>query len=214
MPLNEFAISTDAVVLADSSGTVRLLNSPASTLLRCNPDEVIGESCWKVMGLRSRDGKALCSPHCRVQKSFRTNPCVKQAVLSISGDGTPQPLDLLSFKIPPASNGRFGVLHVIVPDFAIRDVVFSPPGIQRCPVDLNTLNTLTPRETQVLEALSTGTSTASIASSLCISIVTVRNHIRTILRKLDVHSRLDAVLLWISNPHVKPPDGASDLNRK
>ena len=52
---------------------------------------------------------------------------------------------------------------------------------------------LTPRQTEVLGLLERGKSTDEIASELQLSIETVRNHIRHILRALGVHSRLQAV---------------------
>jgi PAS domain S-box-containing protein len=52
---------------------------------------------------------------------------------------------------------------------------------------------LTPRQAQVLGLLEHGRSTEQIADELHLSIETVRNHIRRLLRALDVHSRLEAV---------------------
>jgi PAS domain S-box-containing protein len=52
---------------------------------------------------------------------------------------------------------------------------------------------LTPRQAEVLRLLEHGRSTQQIASDLHLSLETVRNHIRGILRALDVHSRLEAV---------------------
>ena len=52
---------------------------------------------------------------------------------------------------------------------------------------------LTPRQAQVLGLLEHGRSTEQIAEELHLSIETVRNHIRRLLRALDVHSRLEAV---------------------
>jgi PAS domain S-box-containing protein len=54
---------------------------------------------------------------------------------------------------------------------------------------------LTPRQTEVLRLLEQGRSTSQIAEELHLSIETVRNHIRHILRALGVHSRLEAVAL-------------------
>ncbi len=53
---------------------------------------------------------------------------------------------------------------------------------------------LTPRQLEVLQALARGASTQEIATSLGISIETVRNYVRAILRGLGVHSRLEAVV--------------------
>ncbi len=52
---------------------------------------------------------------------------------------------------------------------------------------------LTPRQAEVLRLLEHGRSTEQIAEELHLSIETVRNHIRRLLRALDVHSRLEAV---------------------
>src|SRR5262245_6953168 len=54
---------------------------------------------------------------------------------------------------------------------------------------------LTPRQTEVLRLLAEGRSTDQIAEELHLSVETVRNHIRHILRALGVHSRLEAVAL-------------------
>jgi DNA-binding CsgD family transcriptional regulator len=52
----------------------------------------------------------------------------------------------------------------------------------------------TPRQLDVLRYLAAGHSTAAIAKKLGISIDTVRNHIRAIMERLEVHSRLEAVI--------------------
>ena len=54
---------------------------------------------------------------------------------------------------------------------------------------------LTPRQGEVLRLLEQGRSTEQIANDLHLSIATVRNHIRALLRGLDVHSRLEAVAI-------------------
>ena len=52
---------------------------------------------------------------------------------------------------------------------------------------------LTERETEILTGLSGGDSYGSVADTLCISVDTVRYHIRNIYRKLEVHSQSAAV---------------------
>ena len=54
---------------------------------------------------------------------------------------------------------------------------------------------LTPRQIEVLHLLEHGHSTDQIADELHLSIETVRNHIRAVLRGLGAHSRLEAVVL-------------------
>jgi len=54
---------------------------------------------------------------------------------------------------------------------------------------------LTPRQNEVLRLLERGHSTEQIAGELHLSIETVRNHVRHLLRALNVHSRLEAVAI-------------------
>ena len=54
---------------------------------------------------------------------------------------------------------------------------------------------LTPRQAEVLELLERGRSTSQIAEDLHLSIETVRNHIRHLLRAIGAHSRLEAVAI-------------------
>jgi DNA-binding NarL/FixJ family response regulator len=53
---------------------------------------------------------------------------------------------------------------------------------------------LTPREKEVLQALAEGLDSKEIAERLHISIETERNHMQSILAKLGVHSRLQALV--------------------
>jgi len=55
---------------------------------------------------------------------------------------------------------------------------------------------LTPREAEVLAALAEGRSTAQVAASLRISPTTVKSHVKSLLAKLGVHSRVEAVAVW------------------
>ena len=54
---------------------------------------------------------------------------------------------------------------------------------------------LTPRQSEVLRLLERGRSTEQIADDLHLSVETVRNHVRGVLRALGAHSRLEAVAL-------------------
>lgn len=57
------------------------------------------------------------------------------------------------------------------------------------------LERLTPRETEILRALAAGETTTEIAGSLGISALTVQSHVKSILAKLGVHSKIEAVTL-------------------
>jgi RNA polymerase sigma factor (sigma-70 family) len=68
------------------------------------------------------------------------------------------------------------------------------------------LQRLTPREREVLEAVSRGGSDKEIAQELSVSHETVRTHMVNILGKLGVDSRLQALLLAVRHGFIKLDD--------
>ena len=64
---------------------------------------------------------------------------------------------------------------------------------------------LTPRELEVLKALTEGLSTPEICERLFIAPNTLRTHVQNIMGKLRVHSKLEAVAFAIRNRLVEPP---------
>jgi DNA-binding NarL/FixJ family response regulator len=62
----------------------------------------------------------------------------------------------------------------------------------------STLESLSPRETKVLEVLALGLSYKEVADSLTLSIDTIRMNVRHIYHKLHVHSRAEAVAKYLS----------------
>jgi DNA-binding NarL/FixJ family response regulator len=69
--------------------------------------------------------------------------------------------------------------------------------------------TITPREREILILLSEGVSNARIAAQLHISINTVRNHVQSLLTKLDAHSRLEAVAVAVRRGVLPNPTPGS-----
>jgi len=53
---------------------------------------------------------------------------------------------------------------------------------------------ISPRETEVLRHIADGVSTEDVAKKLALSEKTVRTHVQNLLRKLKMHSRVEAVV--------------------
>ena len=62
---------------------------------------------------------------------------------------------------------------------------------------------LTDREIQVLRLVARGQSNRDIAKELFISDNTVKNHVRNILEKLQIHSRMEAVLVAVRDKLIE-----------
>lgn len=65
------------------------------------------------------------------------------------------------------------------------------------------VESLTPRELEVLEALAAGLSDKEISQRLHVGIGTVRNHVVSIFNKIGVHSRLQALVFGVRHGVVE-----------
>jgi PAS domain S-box-containing protein len=65
-----------------------------------------------------------------------------------------------------------------------------PPSL---PIGVEPQPRLTPRQREVLELVAAGLSTSEIAKKLTLSTETVRNHLRSVFRELNVHNRPEAI---------------------
>ncbi len=79
-------------------------------------------------------------------------------------------------------------------DEVVELLTFARRGRTRDRDDRRAIESLTPREFEVLQALAEGLDSDAIAHRLRITVRTERSHVANILAKLGVHSRLQALL--------------------
>ncbi len=78
-------------------------------------------------------------------------------------------------------------------------------------VDRRQIEPLTPRELDVLRALTEGLSTPEVCERLFIAPNTLRTHVQNIMGKLHVHSKLEAVAFALRHRLVEPPRNENAL---
>jgi len=110
--------------------------------------------------------------------------CVEQGAIGLFH------VDLLSQELARQSARRLGTNGG-----SSQNGSDEPRGPGQLPPPFDALVHLTPSERRVLFHMMEGRSAADIATTLVVSLTTVRSHIRSILRKLNVNSQLAAVAL-------------------
>jgi DNA-binding CsgD family transcriptional regulator len=158
--------------ILDRHGVVRWLNKAAVAVfgdIRGKRIEQIVERRYAFRARQEFAGKLL-----------GTIDSTEASVALQTPDGNSVSVDISSS--PLVENG------VVVGVFGLADPSNEPPRMTSSSVHL------TPRQLDVLRYLASGSSTEHTARALSISTETVRNHIRGIMERLGVHSRLEAVI--------------------
>jgi DNA-binding NarL/FixJ family response regulator len=100
----------------------------------------------------------------------------------------------LEERIKAIAKGEMVLSPAITP--AVFEALRRAPGTENQGDQLG-LGSLTSREREVLNLLARGLSNASIAEELVITNKTVKNHLSRIYEKIGVHSRAEAIALWL-----------------
>ena len=102
--------------------------------------------------------------------------------------------DELESRIKAVARGEMVLSPAVTP--AVFDVLRRSPGVANDADELG-LGSLTAREREVLNLLARGNTNREIAEQLFITNKTVKNHLSRIYEKIGVHSRSEAIALWL-----------------
>jgi len=190
----------EAVFATDASDRIILWNKECESLLGVPARRAVGKPCYEVVCGRDGSGNRYCHRNCAVayQAREKKDEPVHPFPLSVKmSDGTSRRISSSLFTIPSYHKALATLVHVLRPATATAAPVpaFVPEPLEPMADDQGNIVSLTLREREILGELARGASTPSIAKKLGIAAVTVRNHIQSILQKLEVHSKLEAVVL-------------------
>jgi DNA-binding CsgD family transcriptional regulator len=201
----------EAAFAIDSSDRIVFWNKGCEELLEKPAREVLGKFCHDVMGGRDLHGNVYCYRNCPVAHQARESEkeAVHPFILSVrNGKGEERRITVSMFAVSEVRASLSSVVHVIRKDEAspsplekkLAEAAAAAPAPRwqmrepaGHPIEL------TAREREILRCLAEGLPTPGIAKKLFISPVTVRNHIQNILQKLDVHTKLAAVVFAFRN---------------
>ena len=202
--------AADGAFVVDEEQRIVYWNEAAEAILGYTPEEVLGLSCYEILGGCDDHGRAICCPQCYVSvTAAATGKAVTSydvatrtssgqmrwisvtilVVFAANQDSAPLVVHLFRDATKKKQREKF-ILQMLVEAETIQAATVTSRPLSSA---RELAEELTEREREVLALLAQGLNTHDIAKSLSISSATVRNHVQNILNKLQVHSRLEAV---------------------
>jgi PAS domain S-box-containing protein len=189
----------------DETGRITIWNKGAEGMLGYSASQVLGKNCHEILHGLDVFGNRFCNRPCALNCMVERHETVHHFELDVRAEsGELIPASFSIVVVPGPRAHQHSLIHFLEQVDRRREVSALIRRIltddHAAPVLQSTIAespspTLTLREIQILRMIASGTSTRRIADSLCISVPTTRNHIQNICRKLDVHSKLEAVSL-------------------
>lgn len=202
--------AADGAFLIDNNQRITYWNPAAQALLGFEPAEVLGRSCYDIVRGRDDHDHVWCRGNCAVTAKARLGqPIETFNTLATGKSGELRWISISILALPTLEDDSTVILHLFRDatelkrreQFA-RQVLNLVENMQQvqlparpAPTDDAPRESLSTRELDVLRLLAQGHSTDQIAVALSISRSTTRNHIQSILQKLHVHTRAQAVAL-------------------
>lgn len=195
--------TADAALAVDTAGRITAWNNAAAELFGLNEADAVGVRCHQILQCSTEDGAAR-SEDCVIARIARESRPLVNFDLRLQTKTGRQWCNLSTLIVrDPASAARH-IIYIVRPremrkrlEQALSEFVRTRTQAHgpNDPAAISPVSSvhLTSREVEVLRSLAKGHSTRAISSQFNISSATVNNHIKHILRKLDVHSRLEAI---------------------
>jgi DNA-binding CsgD family transcriptional regulator len=200
-------------------------NKGAERMMERTAPQALGRLCHEIFCGKDPFGNRFCSESCAVSTSLRKHETVNRFEISTGDRNRSRQIGMTVVEIPDSRPGYFTAVHImeqideksrLARELARLREVNGPvahleggavpiplqlPRSSDQPLDIDSKVTeqLSDRELDVLRAIASGQANKDIANSLHISVATTRNHVQHILKKLNVHSKLEAVALAFRN---------------
>lgn len=201
--------TADPAYVLDPEGMIASWNSAAAELFGLDEQDVIGKPCHATLQGVDECGRQ-CDQECNILKRANEQHPLRNYDIQVTANGKKQWCNVSVVILEDAKSIHPYTLHIVRPtdiqkrlemvmrDFASENVGSSPAQIEGGELRRNSTSPsrevdLTRREIEVLKRLSEGSTTSDIAEALFVSKTTVNNHVQHILKKLSVHSRLEAI---------------------
>lgn len=213
----------------DQNHRIIFWNKGAERVMGRTAAQSLGRLCHDIFHGLDQFGNRFCTDTCAVTNTIRKHETVNRFEVSVGDRTQQQSIGMTIIEIPDSRPGYFTAVHIMdqvdeksrlarelarlreangsvshpapSADGSIPITLHaSPAHAAAAPeLDASVAEQLSERELDVLRAIASGLANKDIANSLHISVATTRNHVQHILKKLNVHSKLEAVALAFRN---------------
>jgi PAS domain S-box-containing protein len=199
--------SAGPAIATDSDNKIIAVNQAACQLLGLRAQHARGRSMHVLLQARDSAGNRLSTQHYAFHEMVSRSEPVRSFDIEVRrASGEPLRVAVSVIVVLEAETDEYELVYQLRPvyrrrkaDEAIERLLASRGTADEDPVRLRDNSSLveetdlTQRQLEILRLMARGVAAAEIASSLGISVNTVRTHVQRILRRLGVHSQLEAV---------------------
>ena len=207
--------SSEGAFIISEKQEIIFWNQAAQKILGFSAEEILNHPCYEILCGLDEKKRTVCQRHCRLVNTILHGGLPPNIdVLAQTKNGEQCWINMTTLDFPNDSRGEGHAIVHIFRDATqkknnerfIEEIMAATRELQNENESSNIstvlveasndgphFDTLTSREGEVLLLLAHGLATDEIGETLSISLATSRNHIQSILEKLRVHSRLEAV---------------------
>lgn len=191
------------VWISDEDRNIAFLNGRAEELLGRSSGRCIGKPCYQIIRGKTGKGEKFCSVQCPAVRQLTHQKEIEPFRIRVGVGRRARWVQVVMIAAHSPDMTGVRMIHCVVDDDKeqkfrryLTRVMTRTPGA-RLGKREGTSFRLTRREKEILSLLSQDASLYEIADKLHLSYTTVRNHVQHILRKLGVHSIMEAVAYYL-----------------
>ena len=199
--------TADPAFAVSGMHNIEYWNKSAEDFFGIKAKEAIGKSCSLIIAGYDECGK-FCSHDCPIVEASKNHQQVRNFDLQVKTDQGMKWCNISILTADEDTSVAPHTIHILRPidvskrlEVLVRDFVVNETSLPAEQARELTSSTRTParetnlseRELEVLRLLAKGKTTKDIAEELFISRTTVNNHVQHILKKLNAHTRLEAI---------------------
>ena len=196
--------TADTAYAVDGKGRILAWNEAAEKTFGYTGKEVLGCRCWEVLDGRDMFGNRYCGESCPLRGMALTGEPLNRSQLHLKNSlGTRLHVEMSLLVVSGSTRHDREIVHLLRDPSLVEKHRFGQKanglingnGNGKLNGASNGHMHLSERQHEVLALLAEGQSTKEMAERLFLSPATVRHHVQEVLRRLKVHTRLEAVAL-------------------